>query len=129
MTVEYRAIPRLRGQRQSQQLALICDPDFARGGVNPNVIARQTQLRQFDHRREGKVFGIILPKAGASLLSVVNHGPELVRLSGRLQLASSPIGQWREVASYRLNGSGLRVEQIIERAHVFTDTPSRAQQH
>src|SRR5262245_9861062 len=110
---------RFRRQWQSQQMAFIGEPDFARVHVNPEIAVVQNQLRQFDEWRECEILGIVSSYIRDSLLRIGNRRPELVRIPGRLQFAGESFPQRYELTPYLLNRSVLRVEQIIDLAQTW----------
>src|SRR5262245_29101466 len=97
-------------------MALIDEPDFTAGRVDPEIAVAQTQPRQIDDRSKNEIPGIISPYVGRSLLQVVNRRPDLACIACRLQLSTETLIQGPKLAFHLLDRSGLRVKQIVSRA-------------
>ncbi len=111
-------ISRLLMPRQwnPQQLSLVGQPNFARIRINPKIAAAQNQFRQLDKWSENKIPGVVSPQASYLLLLIGNCRPVLIQIACRLQLATKSFCQWKEFTLNRLNYSGFRIKQTIDRA-------------
>src|SRR5215510_6069181 len=102
-------------QRQSQQTSAINHPEHACRLINPGAGAVESQLRQLDQRRKGEEFRVVATDNSRLLLIIVDRRPKLIRLAGRLKIASTVIRDWAEIAAYWLRRAGLDIEQVTVR--------------
>src|SRR5262245_24518141 len=102
-------------QRQSQQTSAINHPEPSCRLINPGAGAIELQLRQLDQRHKGEEFRVVATDNSRLLLMIEDRLPKLIRLAGRLKIASPVIRDWAEIAAYRMRRAGLDIEQVTVR--------------